>query len=99
MRKIEMETGNRSGELEGFTLFMNPGKGWQMSTRRKGEHGWAIQIVPEADAQRLFAIIGPIDHPDGPFKVLPEPASLLTAMQAAESAVRSLTAALEARAG
>lgn len=69
MRDIEMTIGVR-GELEGFTLFYHPGKGWQMSTRRKGETGWSVQqgLVDE-QVRPIFDLLEPIDHPDGPLQV------------------------------
>jgi len=99
MKDIEMATGDRSGELEGFTLFLQPRNGWQMSTRRKGETGWSIEIVSEVEAQRIFAVLGPIDHPDGPFRVVPpadSAAALLLVMEANARARGELNALLAA---
>jgi beta-lactamase class D len=48
-------------DLVGFTLFQHPGRGWQMSTRIKGEDGWFVGYVDDAYAQELFDRLKDID--------------------------------------
>lgn len=92
MRDIEMATGIR-GELEGFTLFHNPGKGWQMSTRRKGETGWSIQQgLADEQVRPIFNLLEPMDHPDNPLR-------LKAANGANAELFSGLTAAILARIG
>lgn len=69
MEKIAEKIGYRSGKLTGFTLFMHPGKGWQMSTQREGEHGYSISIIPDEDAQAILSLLQASGHPDGPYAV------------------------------
>lgn len=100
MRDIEMTIGVR-GELEGFTLFYHPGKGWQMSTRRKGETGWSIQqgLVDE-QVRPIFDLLEPIDHPDGPLQVKHSDDMndrVLAGLAAEEGPFSGLTAAILAR--
>lgn len=94
MGKCEMAIGNRPGELEAFTLFLNPGKGWQMSVRRKGENGWDITHPSESDARLIFALLEPVDHPDGPFKIAASRDGVLRAVEAAAEARGSLNVLL-----
>lgn len=69
MEKIAEQIGHRSSKLTGFTLFMHPGKGWQMSTQREGEHGYSISIIPDEDAQAILSMLQASGHPDGPYVV------------------------------
>jgi hypothetical protein len=101
-----IETEIRQSDLSGFTLFYQPTKkGWQMSTRRQSEAGWSVQIIPDADAQRLLSMIEPVSHVDGPRQVKPpngsatDPTELLTVMQGSVAARSELTALIAARAG
>lgn len=85
--ELETAAGFRSRELQGFTLFLHEGRGWQMSVRRVGENGWDVKIIPEEDAQRILALLGPVDHPDGPFRVISAEANdFLAAVKAATAA-------------
>lgn len=73
--EILSEIGHRSTEISGFTLFWNgdrrEGKtpGWQMSVRRKGEEGWDVSRIDDAQAQSVFSILQHSGHPDGPWKL------------------------------
>lgn len=81
MTEILKEVGHRPKEISGFTLFWQSsvytkadgtktdGPGFQMSVRRKGEDGWDITIIPEAEAMKVFRLLENIGHPDGPWKL------------------------------
>lgn len=75
--KILNEVGHRPREISGFTLFWNGDQrdgrkpGWQMSVRRKGEEGWDVQRITDAQAQSVFNVLRNSGHPDGPW-TLPE---------------------------
>lgn len=71
MAQIAEVIGRRDSRLEGFTLFKND-KGWQMSVRRQGEHGWDVKIVPDEDAQRVLSMLEANGHPDGPITIRSE---------------------------
>ena len=43
--------------LTGFTLFVHPGRGWQMSTRERGEEGWSVQIISDEVADRILKTV------------------------------------------
>ena len=43
--------------LSGFTLFRHPPRGWQMSTRLRGEDGWEVRIIPDDQAQAILQSI------------------------------------------
>jgi hypothetical protein len=55
--------------LSGFTLFHHPGKGWQMSTRREGQSGWSVSIIPDRQAEAVLSMLETSGHPDGPWSV------------------------------
>ena len=69
------QVGYRSREISGFTLFWNGDQredrkpGWQMSVRRKGEDGWDVSRVTDAQAQAVFRLLETSGHPDGPWKL------------------------------
>lgn len=45
-------------ELSGFTLFQST-KGWQLSTRTKGEVGWEVHThYPDSKAQEILKVVG-----------------------------------------
>ena len=91
MAVIESALG-MSGPLHGFTLFeRGVGKGWQLSTRRKGENGWDVKMVPEDHAQALLALLS--DY----MPQAAEPTGLRVALDANVAAWDELTAALAAR--
>jgi len=48
-------------ELDGFTLFKTS-KGWQLSTRAKGESGWSVRFVSQEAADRLFSCLPDVGH-------------------------------------
>jgi hypothetical protein len=48
-------------DLVGFTLFQHPGRGWQMSTKIRGEDGWFVGYVDDDYAQQLFDRLKDID--------------------------------------
>jgi hypothetical protein len=70
---------HRPREISGFTLFYQnsvytksdgtktDGPGFQMSVRRKGEDGWDMKIIPEAEAMKVFRLLENSGHPDGPW--------------------------------
>lgn len=60
---------SRSSELSGFTLFHHPGKGWQMSVRRKQESGWDVKIIPDEQAAVILSMLETSGYPDGPWSV------------------------------
>lgn len=59
----------RQPQISGFTLFENPGKGWQMSVRRQGEHGWDVKPVTAEQATVILSLLEASGHPDGPFEI------------------------------
>lgn len=69
MRKIEMALD--SGELDGFTLFFHAGKGWQMSTQRRGERGWSIeQGLTDEQVRPIFDLLEPqLNNPESPLRI------------------------------
>lgn len=77
--KIIEAVGHRPREIDGFTLFWNgsrvaPGgikrePAWQMSIRRKGEIGWSIGKVTQAQAEMVFSLLKNSGHPDGPWDI------------------------------
>lgn len=98
MAKIEEIT--RSKQLDGFTLFMHQGKGWQMSVRRHGESGWSVQIITDEQAQAVLSMLEASGHPDGPMQVRQiEPGAdcLLKVLARWESALGAWRAAIEAQ--
>ena len=70
---------HRPQEISGFTLFYQSsvytkadgtktdGPGFQMSVRRKGEDGWDVKIIPEAEAMKVFRLLE--SHGDGPWEL------------------------------
>lgn len=60
----------RSQRLTGFTLFEHHGRGHQMSTRRDGESGWSVTIIPDEQAAVILSMIETSGHPDGPWSVV-----------------------------
>jgi len=59
----------RQPQISGFTLFEHPGKGWQMSVRRKSESGWDVKIIPAEQAAMVLSMLEASGHPDGPWTV------------------------------
>jgi hypothetical protein len=60
---------HRPREIRGFTLFHHPGRGWQMSVRRKDEAGWDVKIIPDEQARAILSMLETSGHPDGPWSV------------------------------
>jgi hypothetical protein len=95
-------------ELIGFTLF-DGNKGWQMSTRRRGEAGWSVTHISADEAATVLAQLEPIGHPDGPWRVKagglsivkyiepPAGADVLSQIAEFEASVKRLTAVVEAK--
>lgn len=63
---------SRSGQLTAFTLFVHPGKGWQMNTRREDENAWSITTIPDEQAAAILSMLETSGHPDGPWTVKPQ---------------------------
>lgn len=92
------EVAHRSRELQGFTLFYHPGRGWQMSVRRKDEPGWDVKIIPDDQAAAILGILETSGHPDGPW-IVSELRDLETDLHALAAMLRALTEVLNALAG
>jgi|KBSMisStaDraftv2_1062788.scaffolds.fasta_scaffold00065_13 hypothetical protein len=84
----------RQPQISGFTLFENPGKGWQMSVRRQGEAGWDVSRVTAEQAAVILSLLEISGHPDGPWEV-GRGDSLLEEMWYLTTAVRRLTGTIE----
>lgn len=81
------EVAHRSRQLDGFTLFYHPGRGWQMSVRRKDESGWDVKIIPDEQAAVILALLETSGHPDGPWNVK-QRRCLETALAELDAAIR-----------
>jgi len=84
----------RQPQISGFTLFENPGKGWQMSVRRRDEKGWSVSHITPEQASVILSMLEASGHPDGPWKV-GQGDSLQEEMWYLTGAVRRLTGTIE----
>lgn len=93
--------GHTPRELSGFTLFWNGDKregrtpSWQMSIRQRGEDGWSVSRITEAEAQAVLRILEPIGNTVTPMRVEHTLRTILEmAAEAREAGNRLLAAGL-----